>query len=161
MATREVAGSTPQMSHVPLTHAVAACERGWTHPVVVSSLEGACRDNSQREAQTLQRARLHVLERAGRWKEAYNYATFHGHIAKSLVYMVRAGRHAEVLPMVFSHGETLRGGKCMPVCEELTRFNQTNVAIRLAMYCAFGDYEQDSGDRSSWPKRDAVCAVAD
>ena len=147
LATREVAGGTPQMSHVPLTHAVAACERGWTHPVVVSILEGACRDNSQREAQTLQRARLHVLERAGRWKEAYNYATFHGHIAKSLVYMVRAGRHAEVLPTVFSHSETLRGGKCMPVCEELTRFNQTNVAIRLAMYCAFGDYEQDSGDR--------------
>jgi hypothetical protein len=27
----------------------------------------------QREAQTLQRARLHVLERAHRWKEAYNY----------------------------------------------------------------------------------------
>jgi hypothetical protein len=57
------------MSHVPLTHAVSACERGWTHPVVVAILEGVCREMSQREAQTLQRARLHVLERAGRWKE--------------------------------------------------------------------------------------------
>ena len=88
LATREVAGGTPQMSHVPLTHAVSACERGWTHPVVVAILEGACREMSQREAQTLQRARLHVLERAGRWKEAYHYAIFHGHVAKSLVYMV-------------------------------------------------------------------------
>jgi len=37
--------------------------------VVVAILEGVCREMSQREAQTLQRARLHVLERAGRWKE--------------------------------------------------------------------------------------------
>jgi len=88
LATREVAGGTPQMSHVPLTRAVSACERGWTHPVVVAILEGQCREVSQREAQTLQRARLHVLERAGRWKEAYHYAIFHGHVAKSLVYMV-------------------------------------------------------------------------
>ena len=88
LATREVAGGIPQMSHVPLTHAVSACERGWTHPVVVAILEGVCREMSQREAQTLQRARLHVLERAGRWKEAYHYAIFHGHVAKSLVYMV-------------------------------------------------------------------------
>ena len=88
LAAKEVAGGTPQMSHVPLTHAVSACERGWTHPVVVSILEGQCREMGQREAQTLQRARLHVLERAQRWKEAYHYAIFHGHVAKSLAYMV-------------------------------------------------------------------------
>ena len=104
LATREVAGGIPQMSHVPLTHAVSACERGWTHPVVVAILEGVCREMSQREAQTLQRARLHVLERAGRWKEAYHYAIFHGHVAKSLVYMVphSSSLHA-CLPCLASH----------------------------------------------------------
>eukprot|EP00802_Teleaulax_amphioxeia_P001771 Tamp_01773.p1 GENE.Tamp_01773~~Tamp_01773.p1 ORF type:complete len:978 (-),score=217.46 Tamp_01773:562-3495(-) len=146
LATREVAGGIPQMSHVPLTHAVSACERGWTHPVVVAILEGVCREMSQREAQTLQRARLHVLERAGRWKEAYHYAIFHGHVAKSLVYMVRAGRHAEVLPMVYLQSEMVRGGKCVPVCAELASCQQSNTAIRLAMYCAFGDYDKETTD---------------
>ena len=35
-----------------------------------------------------------------RWKEAYHYAIYHGHISKSLSYMVRAGRHHDVLSMV-------------------------------------------------------------
>jgi len=143
LAAKEVAGGTPQISHVPLTHAVSACERGWTHPVVVAILEGQCTDLSQREAPTLQRARLHVLERAQRWKEAYHYAIFHGHVAKSLAYMARAGRHGDVLPMVFRQSALACGGKCVPVCAELASCNQSDTAVRLAMYCAFGDYERD------------------
>jgi len=145
LGAKEVAGGTPQMAHVPLTHAVSACERGWTHPVVVAILEGQCTDLQQREAQTLQRARLHVLERAQRWKEAYHYAIFHGHVAKSLAYMVRAGRHADVLPMVFQQNALAGGGKCVPVCAELTSCGQADTAVRLAMYCAFGDYEPEIG----------------
>lgn len=57
LAANEVAGGNPPISHVPLAHAISACERGWTHPAVVSILEGQCTDRSQREAQTLQRAR--------------------------------------------------------------------------------------------------------
>eukprot|EP00960_Hanusia_phi_P071799 767634-Hanusia_phi.AAC.1 len=143
LAAKEVAGGTPQISHVPLTHAVSACERGWTHPVVVAILEGQCTDLVQREAPTLQRARLHVLERAQRWKEAYHYAIFHGHVAKSLAYMARAGRHGDVLPMVFRQSALACGGKCVPVCAELASCNQSDTAIRLSMYCAFGDYERD------------------
>ena len=30
---------------------MSACERGWTHPVVVAILEGQCQDLAQREAQ--------------------------------------------------------------------------------------------------------------
>lgn len=144
-----VDGGQPQLAHVPLTHAISACQRGWTNPVVVSILEGHCTDLQQREAQTLQRARLHVLERAQRWKEAYNYAIFHGHAAKSLAYMVRAGRYTDVLPMVFRQSALACGGKCVPVCAELAEWGQQEAAIRLALYCAFADYEQEihtSGD---------------
>ena len=48
--------------------------------MVMAILEGQCQDLQHREAQTLQRARLHVLERAQRWKEAYHYAIFHGQV---------------------------------------------------------------------------------
>jgi hypothetical protein len=43
------------MAHVPLTHAISACQRGWTNPVVVSILEGHCTDLQQREAQATTR----------------------------------------------------------------------------------------------------------
>lgn len=43
-------------------------------------------------------ARLHVLERAQRWKEAYHYAIFHGHVAKSLAYMVRLSAASSAMP---------------------------------------------------------------
>ena len=46
---------------------------------------------------------------------------------------VRAGRHAEVLPMVYLQGEMVRGGKCVPVCAELASCQQSDTAIRLAM----------------------------
>jgi hypothetical protein len=120
---------------------VSACERGWTHPVVVAILEGQCQDLAQREAQTLQRARLHVLERAQRWKEAYHYAIFHGHVAKSLAYMVRAGRQADVIQMVLRQTGLAGGGKCVPVCTELVTCNQPGMGMRLALYCAFGSYD--------------------
>ncbi len=87
--------------------------------------------------------RLHVLERAQRWKEAYHYAIFHGHVAKSLAYMVRAGRHTDVLRMVFRQSAMAGQAKCVPVCAELDKCNQPDSAIRLAMYCAFGEYERD------------------
>ena len=74
--------------------------------------------------QTLQRARLHVLERAQRWKEAYHYAIFHGHVAKSLAYMVRAGRQGDVIQMVLRQTGLAGGGKCVPVCTELVTCNQ-------------------------------------
>ena len=59
---------------------------------------------------------------------------------------VRAGRHDEVLPMVYTQSEIVRGGKCMPICAELAICNQSNIAIRLAMYCAFRDYDKEMND---------------
>ena len=103
------------VQHVPLSHAVMACERSWSSPSVMAILQGVCQDLAQREVATLQKARLHVLERAQRWKEAYHYAIFHGHISKSLSYMVRAGRHADVLQMVNHQRALALAGKCVAV----------------------------------------------
>jgi hypothetical protein len=72
-------------------------------------------------------------EKSAKFLQAYHYALFHGHVAKSLVYMVRAGRHAEVLSMVYMQSDMVRGGKCVPVCAELATCQQSNTAIRLAM----------------------------
>ncbi len=140
LAHNEVAGGNPPMSHVPLTHAISACERGWTHPAVVAILEGQCTDRAQIEPQTLQRARLHVLERTQRWQQAFHYAMFHGHMAKSLAYLVRAGRSNDVLPMVQRQTSLASGAQCVPVCAELVQSGHPDTAVRLAMYCAFGEY---------------------
>ena len=59
----------------------------------------------------LQQARLLVLERTLRWKEAFNYATFHGRIAQSLTYAVRAGRHKDIVLLVKQDCATVRSGK--------------------------------------------------
>lgn len=121
----------------PLQHTILACQRGWQNPNVVSILQGDCRNVLQRELSILQRARLHVLERSHRWKEAYHYAIFHGHISKSLTYVVRAGYHKDVLSMVKKQRALARMGKCIAVCNELVAVNRDEHAWRLAMYCAF------------------------
>ena len=58
------------------------------------------------------------------------YSVFHPSCAHA---QVRAGRHSEVLPMVYMQSDMVRGGKCVPVCAELASCNQSNTAIRLAM----------------------------
>jgi len=143
LASNEVDGSNPPSSHVPLTHAISVCERGWTHPAMVSVLEGQCSDRSICEAQTVQVARLHVLERAQRWNEAYHYSVFHGHYARSLAYMVRANRSQDVLPMVQRQSALAQGAQCVPVCAELVQCGHADSAVRLAMFCAFGDLGRD------------------
>ena len=138
---REKIPDVAEGEHSPLSQAIIASERGWKHPVVVAILDGQCTDVTQGESQVLQWARLHLLEHAQRWKEAYHYALFHGRVAKSLAFLVRAGRHADVLPMVLSQSAIAAYSKCLNVCQELVSANQANSAIRLAMFCAFGNYE--------------------
>lgn len=81
-----------------------------------------------------------MLERTQRWHEAFHYAMFHGHFAKSLAYMVRAGRSQDVLPMVQRQSALAGGAQCVSVCQELALSGQTDTAVRLSMFCAFGDY---------------------
>ena len=45
--------------------------------------------------------------------------------------------------MVFRQSAMAGAAKCVPVCAELAACNQSDSAIRLAMFCAFGDYERD------------------
>jgi len=95
----------------PLQLTIQACERGWQHPHVVAILEGVCQDISWREMPLLQQARLLVLQSTLRWKEAFHYAMFHGHIAESLTYAVRAGNHKDILLMVKQHPAVARRSK--------------------------------------------------
>jgi hypothetical protein len=145
---REKIPDIAEGEYSPLSQAVTASERGWKHPVVVAILDGQCTDATQAESQVLQWARLHLLEHAQRWKEAYHYALFHGRIAKSLAFLVRAGRHADVLPMVLSQSAIAAYSKRLNVCQELVSANQANSAIRLAMFCAFGKYEATSDEEA-------------
>eukprot|EP00802_Teleaulax_amphioxeia_P004177 Tamp_04181.p1 GENE.Tamp_04181~~Tamp_04181.p1 ORF type:complete len:968 (+),score=189.37 Tamp_04181:81-2906(+) len=131
--------------HVPLSHVVIACERGWDSPVVSQILQGSCHDLSQREVATLQKARLHVLERANRLQEAYHYAIFHGHIIKALSYMVRAGRQRDVLQMLKRQQALALGGKCLSVCNELLATDWVDYSYRIAIFCAFRDNGQPPG----------------
>jgi len=101
---------------LPFRNAVMACDRSWSSPNVEAILQGVCQDLSHREVLMLQKARLHVLERAKRWKEAYHYSIFHGHISKSLFYVVRAGRHLDVLQMVKHQRALAHLGRCVQVC---------------------------------------------
>jgi hypothetical protein len=47
--------------------------------------------------------------------------------------MIRAGRHADVLPMVFLQGTLACGGKCVPICVELAQWGQAETGVRLAL----------------------------
>eukprot|EP00277_Geminigera_cryophila_P004309 CAMPEP_0179423252 /NCGR_PEP_ID=MMETSP0799-20121207/10899_1 /TAXON_ID=46947 /ORGANISM="Geminigera cryophila, Strain CCMP2564" /LENGTH=286 /DNA_ID=CAMNT_0021197511 /DNA_START=369 /DNA_END=1226 /DNA_ORIENTATION=+ len=122
---------------LPFRNAVMACDRSWSSPNVEAILQGVCQDLSHREVLMLQKARLHVLERAKRWKEAYHYSIFHGHISKSLFYVVRAGRHLDVLQMVKHQRALAHLGRCVQVCVELDTCSYDDYAWRLALYCAF------------------------
>ena len=128
IATREIsqddvsgagAGGAQQQQRAPLSHAVMACERPWSSLDTVLILKGACADIGKREVATLQKARLHVLENAKRWREAYHYAIFHGHVFKALMYLVRADRQPELLQMICRQRELTRGGRCVAVCSQL------------------------------------------
>lgn len=121
---------------VPLSQAMMASKRDWNAPIVVSILEGTCQDVNEREAAVLQRARLHVLERAQRWRKAYHYAIFHGHFSRSLSYMVRAGRHHEILHIMKDRARSM-SSKCVSVCRELASLGDLNFAYRIGMFCAF------------------------
>jgi len=140
--------------HVPLSHVVIACERSWDSPLVLQILQGSCHDLSQREVATLQKARLHVLERANRLQEAYHYAIFHGHIIKALSYMVRAGRQSDILHMVKRQHALALGGKCLSVCTELCATDWVDYSYRIAIFCAFrADGHQTSGGSSDAANR--------
>ena len=74
--------------------------------------------------------------RAQRWREAYHYAIFHGHFSRSLSYMVRAGRHYEMLSMLKERARSMCS-KCVSVCSELAAAGHFNYAYRIAIFCAF------------------------
>ena len=127
IATREISqddvsgagAGGAQQQRAPLSHAVMASERPWSSLDTVLILKGACADIGKREVATLQKARLHVLENAKRWREAYHYAIFHGHVFKALMYLVRADRQPELLQMICRQRELARGGRCVAVCSQL------------------------------------------
>ena len=64
-------------------------------------------------------------------------------LAKSLAYMVRAGRQGDVIHMVLRQPAIAAGGKCVTVCQELVTCNQPGTGLRLAIFGAFGHYDAD------------------
>lgn len=156
LASNEITGGIPPMLEPPLTNAISASERGWTHPSVVSIIEGKCTDRSLCEAQTVQMARLRVLERAQRWNEAYHYSIFHGQFVKSIFYMVRASRFPEVIQLVQTQSALVWGAQCLPVCLELVNSGQVEYAVRLAIFCAFRDLDVGSRTEEDQPAQNRL-----